>query len=142
MSGRYGMTFARDSIERGEYEEAIAAATEAITSGDAGPEPCFDRARTYELLERYDEALDDFEEATRRNRATKEMSPFEIDDAYFSAVVAAARATSKERGVALLARYRAFAVDGAHLKESVEWELRLTGKLPSLLDKTKDADAT
>ena len=139
------MSFARDLVERGDYEEAIEAATKALAEGDATPEPLFDRARAYELLERYPEALDDFEAAIRKNLASKEMSPFELDDAYFSTVVAAARAVPAAEGVTLLARYRAFvaahATDGAHVRESLEWAARLEGRMPSLLDKTKDADA-
>ncbi len=139
------MSFARDLVERGDYEEAIEAATKAIEGGDATPEPLFDRARANELLERFPEALDDFEGAIRKNLARKEMSPFELDDAYFSAVVAASRAVSAAEGVKVLARYRAFVAehqtDGAHVRESLEWAARLEGRLPSLLDKTKDADA-
>jgi tetratricopeptide (TPR) repeat protein len=141
MSGRYGMTFARELIERGDYEEAVEAAAKAIAEGADGPEPHFDRGRALELLERYEEALDDFEKAIAINRAKKEMNPFEIDDAYFSAVVAGARAVKPAEGVKLLARYRAFATDGAHQTESLEWEKRLRGELPSLLDKTKAVDA-
>lgn len=144
MTGRYGMSFAKKHIEEGDYEEAVSAATEAIEGGDAGPEPLFDRATAYELSERYVEAVADLEAAIAKNRAAKELDPFVLDDAYFSASLAAARAESTRdlpRALARLDRYRELLPDGSHLAESRDWQRRLRGELPSLLDKTKDLDA-
>jgi tetratricopeptide (TPR) repeat protein len=144
MSGRYGMSFAKKHIEEGDYEEAIASATEAIEGGDASPERLFDRATAYELLERYGEAVADLERAIEKNRAAQELDPFTLDDAYFSATLAAARADARTDLAAALARldrYRELLPDGAHLVESRDWQRRLRGELPSLLDKTKDVDA-
>jgi tetratricopeptide (TPR) repeat protein len=141
MAGRYGISFAKKHIEQGDYEEAVAAATEEIESGNAGPEPLFDRATAYELLERYAEAVADFEKAIETNRTAKELDPFVLDDAYFSATLAAARAeapTDLRRALARLGRYRELLPDGAHVAESFDWQKRLRGEMPSLLDKTKD----
>jgi tetratricopeptide (TPR) repeat protein len=138
MAGRYGMSFARTHIETGDYEEAVAAATRAIEDGDAGPEPLVDRATALELLERYAEAVRDFEAAIRKNQADQEVDPFMLDDAYFSALVSAARAACDDE---TLDRYAAVLPDGAHLAESREWQRRVRGELPSLLDKTRDVDA-
>jgi tetratricopeptide (TPR) repeat protein len=138
------MSFAKKHIEDGDYEEAIAAATEAIEGGDAGPEPLFDRGTAYELVERFREAVADFEIAIQKNNAEKEIDPFALDDAYFSAALAAARAEAKAdlRGaLARLDRYRDLLPDGAHVTESRDWQKRLRGELPSLLDKTKSVDA-
>lgn len=144
MAGRYGMSFAKKHIEQGDYEEAIAAATEEIDGGDAGPEPLFDRGTAYELSERYADAVADFERALEQNRAQKELDPFVLDDAYFSAALAAARAEADadlDAALGRLDRYRALLPDGAHVAESRDWQRRLRGELPSLLDKTKDIDA-
>lgn len=144
MAGRYGMSFAKKHIEQGDYEEAIAAATEEIDGGDTSPEPLFDRGTAYELSERYVEAVADFERALEKNRTENELDPFVLDDAYFSATLAAARAESKTdlvKAVARLDRYRELCPDGAHVAESRDWQKRLRGELPSLLDKTKDLDA-
>lgn len=141
MAGRYGISFAKKHIEQGDYEEAVAAATEEIASGNAGPEPLFDRATAYELLERYAEAVADFEKAIETNRTAKELDPFVLDDAYFSATLAAARAeapTDLRRALGRLERYRELLPDGAHVAESFDWQKRLRGEMPSLLDKTKD----
>lgn len=141
MAGRYGMSFAKKHIEQGEYDEAIAAATAEIEAGNSGPEPLFDRGTAYELSERWAEAVADFEAAIEKNRAEKELDPFMLDDAYFSAALAAARAeapTNLTKALARLERYRELWPDGAHLFESRDWQKRLKGELPSLLDKTKD----
>ncbi len=138
------MSFAKKHIEEGDYDEAIAAATSEIDGGNDGPEPLFDRATAYELSERYGEALADLERAIEKNRAVKELDPFMLDDAYFSVAVAAAREEAKAdltKALGRLDRYRQLWPDGAHLFESQDWQKRLKGELPSLLDKTKDIGA-
>jgi len=138
------MSFAKKHIEEGEYDEAIAAATKSIEDGDAGPEPLFDRATAYDLAERYADAVTDFEAALTKNGAEQEIDPFTIDDAYFSALLAAARKEAERdvtKGVTLLQRYMQFAPKGEHVADCASWQKRLKGELPSLLDKTKDVDA-
>jgi tetratricopeptide (TPR) repeat protein len=138
------MSFAKKHIEDGEYDEAIAAATKSIDDGDAGPEPLFDRATAYDLAERYHEAVADFEAAIARNGLEQEIDPFTIDDAYFSALLSAARKeaeTDVAKGVTLLQRYLQNAPKGEHLGDCRDWQKRLKGEMPSLLDKTKDMSA-
>lgn len=144
MAGRYGMSFAKELIEQGDYEEAITAATKAIDDGDAGPEPLFDRATANELAEHYDAAIADFEAAIAKNAVAKEIDPFALDDAYFSALLAAARSDAEAdvaRGVARLERYAKTCPAGAHLADARDWQKRLKGEMPSLLDKTKELNA-
>lgn len=144
MAGRYGMSFAKKHIEEGDYEEAVSAATEAIEGGDDGPEPLVDRATAYDLLERHAEAVADFEAAITKNEADKELDPFLLDDAYFSAALACARAEAKtdlKKALGRLDRYREVLPEGAHAAESRDWQRRLKGELPSLLDKTKSLDS-
>ena len=82
--------------------------------------------------------MTDFEEAIRINRLEKELDPFALDGAYFSALLACAKLEANpETGVATVARYRKTLPEGQHLAESHDWEKRLQGKLPSLLDKTR-----
>jgi tetratricopeptide (TPR) repeat protein len=138
------MSFAKSLIEKGDYEEAIEAATTAIDEGDDGPEPLFDRATAAELAERFTQAVDDFEAAIARNRAVKEIDPFVLDDAYFAALLAGARAEAQRdvgRGVAMLDRYAKAVPEGAHLADARDWQKRLRGEMPSLLDKTRSVDA-
>jgi hypothetical protein len=144
MAGRYGMSFAKELIEKGDYEEAVAAASEAIGGGDAGPEPLFDRATALELLERFEEAVADLETAIAKNRADKVLDPFVLDDSFFSALLGAARARAESdarAGARLLERYVELLPEGAHVAESRDWQKRLRGEMPSLLDKTKDIGA-
>ncbi|MFO0665787.1 MAG: tetratricopeptide repeat protein [Polyangiaceae bacterium] len=140
MAGRYGMSFARELIERGDYEEAVTAATEAIDAGKGGPEPWFDRGTAHELLENYVEAAADLERAITENVASKEMDPFQIDDAYFTVLVQAAT-HAKEAGrisdaVAFLARYDARLPNGHHKEDAALWTSRMRGETTTLLDKT------
>jgi tetratricopeptide (TPR) repeat protein len=144
MAGRYGMSFAKDLIEQGDYEEAVLAATRAIDEGDSGPEPLFDRGTAHELAENFDAAVQDLEAAVTKNREDKSLDPFMLDDAYFSALLAAARRDAESdvaRGVARLDRYATVSPQGAHLGDARDWQKRLRGEMPSLLDRTKDLDA-
>jgi hypothetical protein len=138
------MSFAKKFIEDGEYEKAIAAATTSIEDGDVGPEPLFDRATAYDLAERCHEAVADFEAAITKNGVEQEIDPFTIDDAYFSSLLSAARKEAERdvaKGVTLLQRYMQFAPNGEHVADCADWQKRLRGEMPSLLDKTKDLDA-
>lgn len=144
MAGRYGMSFAKKQIEDGDYEEAITSATLDIEGGNRGAEPLFDRGTAYELLERFSDAVVDFEGAILRNRAEKELDPFLLDDAYFGAALGAACEEARSNlpgALARLDRYRELLPEGAHVSESRDWQMRLRGELPSLLDKTKNMDA-
>jgi tetratricopeptide (TPR) repeat protein len=138
------MSFAKKFIEDGDYDKAIDAATTTITDGDAGPEPLFDRATAYDLAERYLDAVTDFEAAITLNGAEQEIDPFTIDDAYFSALLSAARKEAERdvpKAVTLLQRYMQYAPKGEHVADCADWQKRLRGELPSLLDKTKNLDA-
>jgi len=138
------MSFAKKFIEDGDYDKAIDAATTSIADGDAGPEPLFDRATAYDLAERYLEAVTDFEAAITLNGAEQEIDPFTIDDAYFSALLSAARKEAERdvpKAVTLLQRYMQFAPKGEHVSDCADWQKRIKGELPSLLDKTKNLDA-
>jgi hypothetical protein len=122
------MSFAKKHIEDGDYDEAIRAATKSIEDGDAGPEPLFDRATAYDLAERHLEAVADFEAAVTKNGNEQEIDPFTIDDAYFSALLAAARReaeTDVGKGVVLLQRYLQFAPKGEHVADCRDWQKRL-----------------
>jgi tetratricopeptide (TPR) repeat protein len=135
------MSFAAELMEKGKYEEAVDAATSAIGAEAANPEPLADRAAAYDYLERYAEAVGDLEKALALNAAAPVIDQDNLDDAFFSALVGAAKVdaeTSVEEGVALLARYRQVLPKGRHVQDSEDWRKRLRGELKSLLDKTRD----
>jgi tetratricopeptide (TPR) repeat protein len=141
--GRYGMSFAKKLTEEGRYEEAIAEATREIDAGKGGPEIIAERAAAYELCERWSEAVDDFERAIVLDRDERVLELDLIDDAYFSALLAAAREDADKAidvGVARLDRYAALLPSGNHVKDAIDWKKRLKGELVSTLDKTRDMD--
>ena len=137
MAGRYGMTFAAELIEKGDFEEAIDAATEAIAAQNENPESFADRAAAYDGLERYAEAAKDLERALELNVAKRVIDHDNLDDAFFSALVGAAKLdaeTSVESAVASLARYAKILPKGRHVRDAEDWRKRLRGEMPSLLD--------
>jgi tetratricopeptide (TPR) repeat protein len=141
MGGRYGMSFAAELLEKGQYEEAIDAATGAMQGNQANPEPFADRAAAYDGLERYAEAVLDLEQALALNAAEPVLDQDNLDDAFFSALVGAAKIdaeTSVDTGVARLGRYPQVLPRGRHVQDSEDWRKRLRGELKSLLDKTTE----
>jgi tetratricopeptide (TPR) repeat protein len=133
------MSFASELNEEGRHDDAIAEATKAIDAGDATPEPLIDRATAYDLLERHAEAVADFERAIEANQAALSVDANMLDDAYFSALVAAGKKeaeTSKDAAAAGVGRYARLLPKGRHVKDAAEWQKRLRGEVVSLLDKT------
>ena len=133
MAGRYGMTFAAKLIEQGKYAEAVDEATKAIARDDEDPAALVDRAMAHSWLEQYPEAVRDFEAALQLDEETGVLEIDLVDDAYFSAVLGAARAeakTSIDVALQTLARYAARLPAGRHLDDArVVWPERLRAML-------------
>jgi tetratricopeptide (TPR) repeat protein len=140
MGGRYGMSFAAELIEKGDYEEAVEAATREIEADASNPEPFADRAAAYDYLERYVEAVSDLERALYLNAVAPVIDHDNLDDAYFSALVAAAKldAGGVAGARALLARYPQVLPKGRHVRDSEDWRKRFGGELKSELDATTE----
>lgn len=140
MPAQYGKSPAQKHLERGELDEALDAATRVLDAGpDAGAR--FDRAQALDGLERFDEALDDLDEAVALDRDEATLDAFAVDDLYFACAVAAARrraadGAALEDSRAALGRYATRFPEGAHVREAGEWDERLRGVRTSLLDKT------
>lgn len=129
MAGRYGMSFAAKLNEEGRYDEAIAEATKLFEKAPTSPLPLVDRATAYELLERFDDAVADYERAFALDREAEVLETGVVDDSYFNALMSAATEHAKrDKAVAsrLLDRYAATLPDGEHLDEIAEWRARLT----------------
>ena len=121
MAGRYGMTFAAKLIEQGKYAEAVEEASRAVARDDEDPAALVDRATAYAWLERYPEAVRDFEAALQLDAEAGVLEIDLVDDAYFSAVLGAAQAeakTSIEAAERTLARYEAHLPAGRHLDDA------------------------
>jgi tetratricopeptide (TPR) repeat protein len=131
MGHQYGRSQAAAYIDAGEYDAAVDAATEALAREPEYSEHWFERASALAWLERYDEAVADFEEARARDRASQVLEDDVLDDAYFSALLGAARVKDVDSGCATLARYGAQFPSGRHLKDAADWQQRLRGELKS-----------
>jgi len=70
MAGRYGMSFAAKMIQQGKYAEAIDEATRAVMRDEEDPAALVERASAYAWLERYPEAVTDFEAAIALDETT------------------------------------------------------------------------
>ena len=91
MAGRYGMSFAAKMIQEGKYAEAIEEATRAVARDDEDPAPLVERASAYAWLERYSEAVQDLEAAMALDETAGVLEIDVVDDAYFSALLGAAK---------------------------------------------------
>jgi Flp pilus assembly protein TadD len=130
MAGRYGMTFAAKLIQEGKYAEAVEEATRAVARDDEDPAALVDRAAAYAWLERYPEAVRDLEAALALDQTAGVLETDVVDDAYFSALLGAAKAearTSIEAAERTLARYGTVLPGGRHLEDAALWPARLRG---------------
>jgi tetratricopeptide (TPR) repeat protein len=122
------MSFAAKMIEQGKYPEAIEEASRAAARDDEDPTPLVERASAYAWLERYPEAVADLEAAIALDETAGVLERDVVDDAYFSALLGAAKAeapTSLETATRTLARYATVLPSGRHLMEAVAWPDRL-----------------
>lgn len=131
MGHQYGMSRAATLNEAGEFEAAVQAATEELARDAETSEHWLDRATALAALERYDEAVADFERAREVDRKTQVLDDDMLDDAYFSALLGAARARDVESGCQTLARYRTLFPAGRHVQDAEDWQKRLRGELKS-----------
>jgi len=134
MSGQYGRSFASKLNEEGSYAEAVEAATRAIDDEPKNPEHFIDRATALVALEREAEALPDFVVALQLDEEAQILETDLVDDAYFSALLAAARADaalSVEAAVLKLRTYLDTLPNGRHVRDVTEWTERLRGQRKS-----------
>jgi len=144
MGINYGGSKAAELNRAGEFERAIVAADEALAADGADPEPLVERAHALAQLERYDEAVADLEKARALDAKTQLLDDDLLDDAFFSALLGAARnlaARDAEAGARLLARYTSHFPSGTHASEVVEWQRRLRGEVRREFVKRRIEDA-
>jgi tetratricopeptide (TPR) repeat protein len=132
MGHQYGKSRAAVLLDAGEFEAAVQAATEEIAREPENSEHVWDRGSALASLSRYDAAVADFEHAKRMDAVTQVLDDDMLDDAYFSALLGAARADGDvAAGCAQLARYRELFPSGRHLGDAEDWQKRLRGELKS-----------
>jgi tetratricopeptide (TPR) repeat protein len=128
MAGRYGMSFAAKLTQEGKYLEAIEEATRAAARDEEDPVPLVERAGALAWLERYPEAVKDLEAALALDETAGVLELDVVDDAYFSALLGAAKIesrTSLEAADRTLARYGTVLPAGRHLADAAAWPERL-----------------
>ena len=132
MGHQYGMSRAAVLNDAGEFEAAVQAATEEIAREPHNSEHLWDRGSALASLERYEEAVADFERAKLVDAKTAVLDDDMLDDAYFSALLGAARATADvTAGCAKLDRYVTQFPSGRHVQDASDWQKRLRGELKS-----------
>lgn len=139
MADNYGVTFAQRLIQRGEYEEAVAAADKHAAQDPESPEPAHDRARALSLLGRFEESVASYERALQLDRAEQMLPDWEVDDGLFSTVVSWGQSlTTEAERLRALGRYKDLLPEGRHTQEASEWALRFRGLLPTTFVKPRD----
>lgn len=141
MSGQYGRSFASKLIQDGKLEEAIEAATRAIALEEDNPEHWADRAAARVELGREAEAAEDFERALSLDEQAGVLETDLVDDAYFSALLAAARREAErsvDEACRRLGRYQTVLPSGRHLRDADDWARRLRGELKTEYVKTRE----
>lgn len=132
MGHQYGKSRAAVLLDAGEFEAAVQAATDELAREPDDAEHLWDRASALASLERYDEAVADFERAQTADAKAQVLDDDMLDDAYFSALLGSARATADvAAGCARLSRYRERFSSGRHLGDAEDWQKRLRGELKS-----------
>jgi tetratricopeptide (TPR) repeat protein len=92
----------------------------------------WDRGSALASLERYEEAIADFERAKVVDAKTAVLDDDMLDDAYFSALLGAARAMADvAAGCGKLERYLTLYPSGRHVQDMSDWQKRLRGELKS-----------
>ncbi len=139
MADNYGVTFAQRLIQRGEYEQAVAAADKHEAQDDTNPEPHHDKARALSLLSRYQEAITSYEKAIELDRTEQMLPDWEVDDGVFSTVISWGQSlTGEAERLSALSHYKKLLPEGRHVKEADEWALRFRGLLPTTFVKPRD----
>jgi tetratricopeptide (TPR) repeat protein len=131
MGQNYGQSRAAVLVEAGEFEAAVQASSEEIGREPENSEHYWDRASALASLERYADSVADFEQAKKLDAKTAVLDDDMLDDAYFSALLGAARAQDVTAGCATLQRYRTLFPTGRHLDDAEDWQKRLRGELKS-----------
>src|SRR5262249_1016379 len=139
MADNYGVTFAQRLIQRGDYEEAVAAADKHAAQDQESPEPHHDKARALSLLGRHEQAVAAYARALELEQAEQMLPDWEVDDGLFSTVVAWGQAlTSEPDKLRALDHYGRLLPTGRHAADAKEWALRFRGLLPTTFVKPRD----
>ena len=119
----YGALLSSKLVVDGQFAEAITAATREIAEQPHEPEAYFNRGQALAALERFDEAVADYEKALTMDDSASSVDPETIDDEIFFALrrSAEARRADPSSAVQTLERYRQVLPVGRHLDDIAKW---------------------
>ncbi len=119
----YGALLSSKLVADGRYTDAVEAATSEMVTQPDEPEAYFNRGQALAGLERFEEAIADYEKALSLDDSASSVDPETIDDEIFFALrrAADARRSDPERAVQTLERYRQVLPNGRHLDDIGKW---------------------
>jgi len=119
----YGSLFSSKMIAEGRFEEAVRMATGEIEAQPTDPEAYFNRAQALAGLERFEQAIPDYQQALSLDDSDSSLDPEIVDDELFFALrsLAASRKDDPQQAIAIIERYRAIVPGGRHLDDIAKW---------------------
>jgi tetratricopeptide (TPR) repeat protein len=123
---KYGQSFAEQLIADGKFEEAVAAADQAIALDGHDPGGYADRALALYYLDEFEASVHDYERACELSKQGQgDLDDDILDDSYFEALRAQAVAVFEggdgARARALLDGYPKHAPTGRHASDRTKW---------------------
>ena len=119
----YGQLHSKKLVTEGRFQEAIAAADAEIAADPVEPEAYFNRGQALAALERFEEAVADYEKSLTMDDSASSVDPETIDDEIFFALrrAAEARRADPSSAIRTLERYREVLPVGRHLDDIAKW---------------------
>ena len=127
----YGQLRSRKLCTEGRFDEAIEAAASEIAVEPGEPESFFNRGQALAGLERFAEAVADYERALRMDGSGSSLDPEAVDDELFFALRRQAETlapSDRVAAVAVLGRYLEVLPEGRHVADVPKWIDKLNGK--------------
>jgi tetratricopeptide (TPR) repeat protein len=125
----YGALFSSKLVLEGRFDEAVETASREVATQPDEPEAYFNRAQALTALNRFEEAVADYEKALSLDDSASSVDPETIDDELFFALrsSAAARKDDPEAAIGILERYRQILPTGRHLEDIAKWSDSFNG---------------
>jgi len=128
----YGQLHSTKLCAEGLFEEAVAAAGAEIAAEPGEPEAYFNRGQALVGLERFGDAVVDYERALALDASASGVDPDAVDDELFFALRRQAErlATDRAAAIATLERYLEVLPGGRHVDDVPKWIDKLNGVEP------------
>jgi len=119
----YGSLFSSKMIGDGRFDEALDAATREIEAQPSDPEAYFNRAQALAGLERFEEAVADYQRSLSLDDRESGLDPEIVDDELFFALrsLATGRKAEPAEAIRTIQRYREILPEGRHLDDIAKW---------------------